>query len=132
MIVLDASALADILLPTPHGRAIAPLVREAAGDAHVPSLLDAEVTSVVRRAERRGELEPLRAEAVLADLEALALVRHPYRPLLRRAWELRANFTVYDALYVALAEIAGAPFLTTDQRLAAAVARHTAVALAAD
>jgi predicted nucleic acid-binding protein len=50
--------------------------------------------------------------------------------LLARAWNMRRNFTVYDALYVALAEAASAPLLTSDRRLARAVRRHTDVELA--
>ena len=35
-----------------------------------------------------------------------------------RAWELRANATVYDAVYVALAELLDAPLVTADGKLA--------------
>ena len=127
---MDASALADVLFPTAHGRRLAPLVRESNGGVHAPSLIDAEVTSVVRRAELRAEVSSEHAAAVLRDLSGLSLIRHPYRPLLGRAWELRRNFTVDDALYVALAETASAPLLTSDDRMATAVNRHTAVELA--
>ena len=37
-----------------------------------------------------------------------------------RAWELRANATVYDAIYVALAELLDAPLVTADRKLAKA------------
>ncbi len=36
---------------------------------------------------------------------------------MRRAWELRANVTVYDALYVALAELLDVVLVTADARL---------------
>jgi len=39
--------------------------------------------------------------------------------LLDRMWELRDNLTAYDASFVALAEVLGAPLVTTDARLAA-------------
>lgn len=39
---------------------------------------------------------------------------------MRRAFELRANVTAYDATYVALAEHLGCVLLTADRRLAAA------------
>ena len=35
-------------------------------------------------------------------------------------WELRGNLTAYDAAYVALAELLGAPLVTLDTRLARA------------
>ena len=62
--------------------------------------------------ERGGEL--------LADLGDLALQRHAHDWLLPRVWELRHNFTAYDAVYVALAEALDAPLVTRDARLAAA------------
>jgi predicted nucleic acid-binding protein len=46
--------------------------------------------------------------------------RVPHRPLLPRCWELRDNFTVYDAAYVALAELLDVLFLTADTRIAEA------------
>ena len=51
---------------------------------------------------------------------ALALDRYPALPLLPRAFELRANVTAYDAMYVALAEALDCPLVTADARLAAA------------
>jgi predicted nucleic acid-binding protein len=41
-----------------------------------------------------------------------------HTPLLARCWELRDNLTIYDAVYVALAEALQAPLLTGDRRLA--------------
>ena len=40
--------------------------------------------------------------------------------MLQRAYELRATVTVYDAVYVALAEALDCPLLTADARLARA------------
>ena len=37
---------------------------------------------------------------------------------MERCWELRANVTVYDAVYVALAELLHAPLVTADRKLA--------------
>jgi predicted nucleic acid-binding protein len=48
----------------------------------------------------------------------LPIVRYPHLPLVERAWELRANLSVYDGVYVALAELLGAPLVTCDRRLA--------------
>ena len=44
----------------------------------------------------------------------------PSLPLLRRAFELRATVTVYDAIYVALAEALDCNLVTLDSRLARA------------
>ncbi len=37
---------------------------------------------------------------------------------MERCWELRDNVTVYDAVYVALAELLDAPLVTADGKLA--------------
>lgn len=45
-------------------------------------------------------------------------------------WQLRENFSAYDATYVALAEVVAeerASLLTADARLARAVNNHTSV-----
>jgi predicted nucleic acid-binding protein len=53
-------------------------------------------------AHRRPEHERF-ADAV-ALLMALPIERHPAVALLPRAYELRANVTAYDAMYIALTE----------------------------
>jgi predicted nucleic acid-binding protein len=53
-------------------------------------------------------------------LTELPLRRVGHRALLRRCWELRQNLSVYDADYVALAELLEAVLVTADARLAAA------------
>ena len=50
----------------------------------------------------------------LADFVGLDLHRHAHLDLLTRAWKLRENVTVYDAMYVALAEALEAPIVTCD------------------
>ena len=60
------------------------------------------------------------ARQAVADLEALPIQRVSHTPLVARCWELRANLTAYDAVYVALAEALGVTLLTADTRLAAA------------
>jgi predicted nucleic acid-binding protein len=42
---------------------------------------------------------------------------------------LRNNFTTYDAVYVALAEVLDAPLLTHDRRLAAAAGHRVRIEL---
>jgi predicted nucleic acid-binding protein len=85
-----------------------------------PQVIDLEVVSAWRRLVSAGHLDERRAALALADLGALRLERVPHGPLLERCWELRDNLTVYDAAYVALAELMGVDLLTADARLAAA------------
>ena len=45
------------------------------------------------------------------------LERAAERPMLGRIWELRHNFTAYDAAYIALAEATGSVLYTSDKKL---------------
>ena len=68
----------------------------------------------------RGDITARRFSAAIDDLEDLSLTRFPVLPLMRRAYELRANVTAYDAAYVALAEQLDCTLVTADARLASA------------
>ena len=120
MIVLDASALVELVLGTASGRGIAARVADPAVSLHAPHLADVEVAQTLRRYTRDGELDALDARAALDDFRALDLQRHAHEPLLDRVWELRENLSAYDAVYVALAEALDAVLLTCDGRLARA------------
>ena len=117
MIVLDASALVELILDTPTGRLVARRLADPAEGLHVPHLADLEVVQALRRYVREGEIDADAAEMALDDLRALDLQRHAHEPLLERVWELRKNLTAYDAVYVALAEVIDGVLLTCDRRL---------------
>ena len=85
-----------------------------------PHLLDLEVTSAWRRLVAGGELDERRARLALADLQGLRVDRVRHAALLDRCWELRDKLTVYDAAYVALAELLDVTLLTADGKLAKA------------
>jgi predicted nucleic acid-binding protein len=67
----------------------------------------------------RGKLASTRALTALADFVALPIERFPQTALLPRAFEPRANASVHDALFLALAEALDACLLARDRRLAA-------------
>ena len=120
MIVLDASVVVDFLLRLPpHADAITARIVAEAPDLAAPHLLDVEVAQVLRRFFLRGEVTGELARTVLADLGDLPLVRYPHVLLLQRAFELRENVTMYDGVYLALAEALDATLLTRDSALAA-------------
>jgi predicted nucleic acid-binding protein len=77
-----------------------------------------------------GEIDSERGRAALADLADFPLHRYPHDFLLSRVWDLWNNLTVYDAVYIALAEALDAPLLTRDRRLAAAAGHHAQITLA--
>lgn len=85
------------------------------------------MTQVLRRYAASGESEPERSRAALDDLADLPITRYPHDLLLPRARELRHNLTIYDAVYVALAEALEASLLTCDQRLNRASGHHAKV-----
>jgi predicted nucleic acid-binding protein len=117
MIVLDASAVLELLLVTDTGDRVAERIAPPEETLHAPHLLDLEVAQVLRRYVARNQLDAVRAGQAIEDLRDLDLNRYPHDVLLARIWELRHNATAYDAAYLALAEALGAPLLTTDARL---------------
>jgi len=119
----------DYLLGTGGHARVRDTVRLPDVDLHVPALCDVEIASGLRRAMIRRALTEERAIEALEDYSDLPLTRHGHTSLLRRMLDLRANFSAYDATYVALAEVTGAELLTSDDRLARAVQAHTDVGL---
>ena len=120
MIVLDASAAVDWLLQTSAGQRIEHRIYTARESLHAPHLLELEVTQVLRRLVREETIPVSRAKQAIQDLLDLRITRYPHFLLLPRIWQLRHNFSAYDAAYVVLAEKLGARLLTRDGRLAAA------------
>lgn len=117
MIVLDASAILEVLLQTAAGASVTERFLAPDSTLHVPHLMDVEVAQVLRRFVARSEIAPERARQALEDLADLPLQRYAHDILLPRVWELRQNLTAYDAVYVALAEVLDAPLLTRDARI---------------
>lgn len=115
-VVVDASAIVDMLVGTAH----APAVRARLQDTlwHAPAHLDAEVLSALGRLLRAGQLQGAEIEERLALLASMPVHRHLLPPLLPGAWARRADLRLVDALYVELAAQLQAPLVTTDQRLA--------------
>ena len=127
MIVIDASAMLETLLRWPVATTLEKRLFEPNQTIHAPHLLDVEVAQVVRRFAANGEIDAERGRAALADLADFPVRRYPHDFLLPRVWDLRNNFTAYDAMYVALAEALDAPLLTRDKRLAAAPGHHARI-----
>ena len=74
---------------------------------------------MLRNRGLRGRLRSSEAAAAaILDLVALPIERYPHRLLLERAFALRDNATIYDALSLALAEVLEATLLTRDKALA--------------
>jgi predicted nucleic acid-binding protein len=118
VIVVDGSALVIAVADTSE-RGQRARARLADG-AIAPHLIDAEVGQGLRALVLRGLLDATMAARSLSAAEHLVLERFAHPPLRPRAWQLRANVSFYDGLYVALAETAGVPLLTADVKLSGA------------
>jgi len=127
VIVVDASALIEVLLNTPSGSRITQRLFDGQETLHAPCLLDIEVAQVLRRYALAGELNATRGLQAIEDLSDFPLTRYPHDLFLSRIWELRHNVTAYDAAYIALAEALDAPLLTRDARLASATGHNAIV-----
>lgn len=120
MIVVDASAVVEVLLKTSAADAIASRVFRRENSLHAPHLIDVEVAQVLRRYVRNGDVSATDGQMLLQLFAAFPVRRHSHHPLLARMWALRQNLTAYDAAYVALAEGLNAVLVTRDARLASA------------
>jgi predicted nucleic acid-binding protein len=118
LIVVDASALIEILLRTERADRLMERAFSGSEQMHAPQLLDIEVTQVLRRLVRQKDIAPSRAAQALEDLANLLIERHDHQPMVQRIWQLRDSLSAYDGTYVALAEALAAPLLTCDAKLA--------------
>jgi len=120
VIVVDASVVANALADDgDDGRQARRRLTEES-DLAAPDLVDVETVSVLRRRWLAGDLTDRRFSSAVDDLADLPMLRLPTQALVRRAFDLRANVTPYDAVYVALAEHLDAALVTGDARLARA------------
>ena len=129
MIIVDASAVVEVLLRRAAAEAIERRVHDMRETLHAPHLIDVEVAYVVRRYAARGEIDGKRERAALQNLADFPVHRYPHVPLLPRIWELRHTLGACDAAYIALAEALDAPLLTRDQRLAGASGHRARIEL---
>ncbi len=90
-----------------------------------PELLLAEAASVLNKKQKLGELTESESDQLLSDVLSLPIRLFSHRPLLPRAFILARKYglTVYDTLYLALAEEHGAVIFSADRKLLKAAIR---------
>lgn len=125
-VVVDASALVDVLLGTAHAAPVRARLRDTVW--HAPAHLDAEILSALGRLSRAGRIGEPDVLERLALLGSMPVRRELLPALLPGAWGRRADLRLVDALYVELAARLGAPLITTDRRLGRATALAEVVA----
>ena len=118
-LVLDCSALAGIVFREAwldqaqqriEGRSL-----------HAPNLLQAEITNVAVKKQRRGEAH---AADGLAQAAAMEIDLHRVDVEAVAALALRYQLSAYDAAYLWLAAELKAPLATFDEKLASAAKAH--------
>ncbi|WP_030543587.1 type II toxin-antitoxin system VapC family toxin [Streptomyces albus] len=117
MIVVDNSVLISSLIDAgPAGKAC--MARMSGERLVAPGVIDYEALSTLRNLLRARKVDVEVAERAVRVLPDLPIERVPCKHLIPRMWELRNNYTPYDAAYVALAEHLTVPLVTGDGRLA--------------
>lgn len=125
--VVDASVAIKWFVPEEHSDAARGLLaRGRAGQValHTPDIFAAEIGNVVWKKVRRRELSADDAWDVAAAILGTPMVVYGSRPLLPQALRiaLATGRTVYDSLYLGLADSLGCPLVTADRRFRNAVA----------
>ena len=120
LIVVDASAAIEWLLKSPAGIRIDERLFAPDEILYAPELLYVEVAQGLKRQVLSRRLLAIRAEQAIADLLDLQVNHFPHALVMHRVWELRDSLSVYDAVYVAMAETLEAPLLTCDAGIASA------------
>ena len=121
--VIDTSALIRLFVPDgplPDGfEEFLRGVERGFNSAIAPELLPAETANVINKKRKSGEFDDDESKRLLSDLLSIPIRLFPHRALILRAFDLagKHNLTVYDTLYLALAEEHGAVIFTADRKL---------------
>jgi predicted nucleic acid-binding protein len=115
-IVLDASVAVKWVLREEHGAAARRVL--ATRRLLAPHLLWAEVGSTLWKRHRRRESSVEEVRRMLAEIQQLPVITFAHWPLLAEALDLAISLdqTVYDCLYLALAEARNSVMVTADRR----------------
>lgn len=115
MLVIDASAVIELLVGGRHADWVAATVRDEVIVA--PELVDVEIASALARLHRGGPLDPREADAAIARFATMPIERLGHLGLTADAWALRDTVRIADAYYVAAANALDCLLVTTDARL---------------
>jgi len=119
-VTCDASAMVAMLVDGGTAGEWAAGVLSAADALVAPHLAMFEAANILRRHHLAGLITADQAAQAHADLLSLPIDLWPYETLAERAWQLRANLSIYDAAYVAVAELTDTALVTLDARIATA------------
>jgi predicted nucleic acid-binding protein len=121
--VVDTSALIRLFIPDgplPDGfEDFLRGVERGLNIAIAPDLLLAEAANVLNKKRIAGEINNDEIDRLFSDLLSVPMRLFPHQPLILSAIELARdhNLTVYDTLYLALAQDHGAVIFSADNKL---------------
>src|SRR4051812_24801351 len=78
MLVVDATAFAELLLRRAAAETVAGYLADHSEDLHAPHLVDVEVLSTLRRLAASGAASPERADQAVAAFLSISLERYPH------------------------------------------------------
>lgn len=121
--VVDASVAIKWFIPEIHSEA-AVQARRLRQRLHVPAFFTLELGNVIAKKIRREELTRAEGKTMLKELQHLPLQRHADERLFPAAYELALDTqqSLYDCLYLALAEAIDGRLITADRKFHNALA----------
>ena len=113
--VVDASVAIKWFLPETHSEAALRL-QHSDHRLHAPAFVMLELGNVLAKKIRRNELTREEGKAILKDLKHIPLQQHSDMRLFRPAYALALDTlrSLYDCLYLALAEVVDGQMVTAD------------------
>jgi predicted nucleic acid-binding protein len=120
--VVDASVAIKWFVPEIHSDA-ALRTRYGGSHLHVPAFMILELGNVLAKKIRQDELAPKDGDTILKELKRLPLQRHADERLFAAAYRLALDTrsSLYDCLYLALAEVVDGIMVTADRKFVAAL-----------
>ena len=118
-LILDASVAAAIFFTEPGWSEKARAMADGRTVLLAPDFLFIEMASIASKKTRRGEVPIAFAERALSSLSTVVSEVIPSAPFIERAFALSVahGVSVYEGLYLALAEQRGCPVVTADIKL---------------
>lgn len=120
--VVDASVAIKWFVPEIHSDA-ALRAQHAGTHLHIPAFMVLELGNVLAKKIRRSELTPRDGETILKEIKQLPLQRHADERLFTVAYllALDTHRSLYDCLYLALAETVDGIMVTADHKFFASI-----------
>ncbi len=122
--VVDASVVVKWFLPEIYAEA-AGFLHNSVCQLHAPAFFVLEVGNVLCKKTRRQELVKEEGETILKELAHLPVQKHPDHRLFRSAYTLarQTHRSLYDCMYLALAEAIDGQVVTADRKFYMAIAK---------